>query len=314
MSIYWSGPTGGLGNRMLGLASASAVAGLLEKEIFFSWRNTPRCPCEYNELFSSISGLRIGHPPKLGQRIVQTDGWNPVRVVNDFEKSLRVEIDRETFWYRMVHTLRTLEYSHSVTSKLAKFHKLSSGTDSLAIHVRRTDRLIHHGRLYRHKLSAYRIARNTGLKKSLQYLLFPTPFVCRLENRTLLTLLKNFLSKYPTATYSLYCDSREEHDRVRQYFKDGGIPVMKYRAGYCGLPESGAWGTYGIRNTRVRDALVELLEMSRNHYIVQNNPASTFSLVAAIIGSVPIISRKPTHEFWQAIAEKLGAEPNSSTI
>ncbi len=195
MSIYWSGPTGGLGNRMLGLASASAVADVVESEICFSWRNTPRCPCEYNALFTSIPGLRISHPPKRSQKIVQTDGWNPVRIVNDFENNLRVEFDRETFWYRMVHTLRTVEYSHSVNKKLTESRNPLSGRDALAIHIRRTDRLVHHGRLYRHKHRAFRIARNTGLVKSLQYLLCSTSLTCHLENRTLSNLLKSFLKK-----------------------------------------------------------------------------------------------------------------------
>ena len=59
----------------------------------------------------------------------------------------------------------------------------------------------------------------------------------------------------------------------------------------------------------MQDAMVEMLCMTHASAILQNSPASTFSLAASIIGSVPIISRTPNHPFWLAVISELGSEP-----
>jgi hypothetical protein len=310
MPIQWSGPTGGLGNRMLALASASALAGLLDTQIGFTWLVTPACPCRYSDLFERIGGLRVEPLPGGRRKHVVTCGWNPIRIFKGFTSALDTRVKEADFYYEMIRALRALRYSDDVREKISGCAAIRRGDKHLALHARRTDRYRFHRTVYRQKLSAFSIVRNTGMIKSLQYLLLPESWVRCIENRYLGKLLEGFLAAYPDATYTLYSDSGTEIEDLKQFIKTAGIMDERHYPAFCSRLADGRGGQFGIRDVHPRDALVDLLEMSTSDQIAQDNPASTFSLVAAVIGGVKIISKQPTHAFWRRMQAVLKKPPN----
>ena len=310
MTIQWSGPSGGLGNRMLALASTSAIAGLLNAEIVFPWVNSPVCPCGYDDLFRHIPGIRVQRSGPSPGRIVQTDRWNPVRIGNDFERALGIKLNDEDYYLRFIQALRTMTFSDDVRYRLSRRTVSGDHRTVLSVHIRRTDRMPHHRKLYRHPFSAFRIARNTGFLKSMHYLSLPESMVVRMENKAMARIIRTFIRETPHAVYSVYSDSREGVQGMIRFCRAAGISEHRYAPGYPGSQGSDYWGEYGMRKTRIRDALVELVEMSESSGIIQNNPASTFALVASIRGRVPIVSKQPIHEFWRKITRVLGDTPN----
>jgi hypothetical protein len=310
MPIQWSGPSGGLGNRMLALASASALAGLLDTQIAFNWPETPDCPCRYTDLFQQIDGLRVEPMPGGHRNRVTTCGWNPVRIFKGFTAALGTRVEEADFYYAMIRALRALRYSDDVREKISDCTAIRRGHAHLALHIRRTDRYRFHRTVYRHKLYAFSIVRNTGMGKSLQYLLLPESWVRHIENRYLGKLLEGFLTACPDATYTLYGDSGTEIEDLKQFIKTVGIMDERHYPAFCSRLAAGRRRQFGIRQAHPRDALVDLLEMSTSDQIAQNNPASTFSLVAAMIGGVQIISKQPIHAFWRKMQAVLKKPPN----
>jgi hypothetical protein len=295
---------------MLALASAAALARLLDTQIAFTWPVAPDCPCRYADLFQPIGGLREDPMPGGRGRHVVTCGWNPVRIHESFTSALGTRVNAADFYYETIRALRTLRYSEYVREKISGCTATRRGDKHLALHARRTDRYRFHRSVYRQKLSAFSIVRNTGIKKSLQYLLLPQSWVRGMENRYLGELLQGFVAAYPDATYTLYGDSETELADLEQRIKTAGIMDQRHCPAFCSRLAGGRRGRFGIRDVHPRDALVDLLEMSTSHGIAQNNPASTFSLVAAMIGRVKIISKQPTHAFWRTMQAVLEIPPN----
>jgi hypothetical protein len=310
MGIEWSGPTGGLGNRMLALASASALSGLLGEEIGFTWDESDACPCRFGDLFSDIEGLREGRRAAGHTRRAKTCGWHPVRIRKGFEKALKVRTREDEYYYAMIRALRNFGYSDTIETDLAECRKNRGGKAILSVHLRRGDRYEHHRRVYRHHVYAFNIIRNTGYRKSLQYLLLPETRNRKNEYEDIRRRVTAHLKAYPGGAYTLYGDSKADLNHLNGFLAQSGIPAASYAPGFCSRREEELREAHGIRDTHPREALVELLEMATGHGIVQNNPASTFSLVAAIIGRVRINSRQPSHAFWLKIRKVLGAAPN----
>lgn len=311
MNIQWSGPVGGIGNRMLALAAASSLVKLLQSEIHFNWAEEPRCKCEYDEVFGEMPGLMVDRIESSGYSRIETGWKDPDGILKGFEEILHIKLDEETYYYQFLKSLRDLNYSEYVREQLSRCLKKCQGNYNLALHIRRTDRIVHHKKVYKHGFDAINIIRNTGIKKSIQYLFLPESVISQLENRYFTDILKKNFSNFPDSTYSLYCDSRDELESTLQYFRNAGIPDQHYLMSYCADPKNECWGEFGIRKTSMRDALVELLEMSKSSWIAQNNRASTFSVVAAIIGRIKIISQTPAHKFWRRIKAILGESPNT---
>lgn len=311
MSIQWSGPSGGLGNRMLALASASALAGLLDTQITFTWPVTPDCPCRYTDLFQQIDGLVVEPMPGGHRHRVVTCGWNPVRIFKGFTTALvGTRVEEADFYYAVIRALRAFRYSDNVWRKISGGTPDRRGHTHLALHTRRTDRYRFHRTVYRHKVYALSIMRNTGMAKSLQYLLLPESWVRNIENRYLGKLLQGFLAAYPGATYTLFGDSETEIEELKRFINAAGIMEGRHYPAFCSRSAAGCGGQFGIRDAHPCDALVDLLEMSTSDLIAQSNPASTFSLVAAMIGGVQIISKQPTHAFWRRMQAVLKQPPN----
>ncbi len=298
---------------MLALAAASALSKILHSKITFSWENSPVCPCEYSDLFKEIPGLKVNQASDKHRHYVKTDKWNPIRILNDFKQALRIEINEADYYHKFIKSLRAFEYNEYVTHRLSDCIKKLERNNNLAIHIRRTDRITFHKKVYIHKLFAIPIIRNTGIGKSLQYLLLPDSLIRRTENKYLFNLLKKNLACHPDSTYSLYSDSQYELEKANKYFIDSGIHTHHYHPGYCDAQGNGCWKKIGNRHTSMQDALIDLLEMSNSNRIAQNNPASTFALVSSIIGCVKIVSKQPMHEFWRKITTVLGEQPNAIT-
>jgi hypothetical protein len=296
---------------MLALAAASSLAKLLQSEIHFNWAEEPRCKCGYHEVFGEMPGLMVDKRESSGYSRIETGWKDPAGIFKGFEEALHVQLSEEVYYYQFLESLRDLNYSEYVRVQLSRCLKKRQGYNNLAIHIRRTDRINHHKKVYKHGFDALNIIRNTGIKKSIQYLFLPESVISQLENRYFTDILKKNLSNFPDSTYSLYCDSQDELEHTLQYFRNAGIPDQPYFMSYCADPKNKCWGEFGIRNTRMSDALVELLEMSNSSWIAQNNRASTFSVAAAIIGRVKIISQKPAHKFWRKIKAILGENPNT---
>ena len=241
---------------------------------------------------------------------VVTSGWNPVRIFKGFSSTLDTKVEEADFYYKMIRALRAFRYSDDVREKMSECTAIRRGDTHLALHTRRTDRFRFHRTVYRHQLSAFSIVRNTGMIKSLQYLLLPESWVRGIENHYLGKLLEGFLSAYPDATYTLYADSETEIEDLQQFINTAGMMDSRHYPAFCRRSADGRRGPFGMRDVHPRDALVDLLEMSTSDRIAQNNPASTFSLVAAMIGRVQIISKQPTHAFWRRMQAVLKKPPN----
>lgn len=310
MTIEWSGPTGGIGNRMLALSSVSALSRMLDTEIRFTWDDSPVCPCSFSDLFAQIEGAQEGIKGAGCARRVETCGWHPLRIRKAFETLLGVRIREDDFYYGMIRAMRGFRYDDAVNAQVAESGRNRGGKEILSVHLRRGDRYEHHHRVYRFHLYAFSIIKNTGFKKSLQYLLLSENRLRKIENENIRRLVEMHLNAFANGSYSLYGDSKGEIGRLAGFLRTSGIPPVKYSPGFCCHKKNERLKAFGIRDTYPREALVELLEMSTSCGIVQNTPASTFSLVAAIIGRAAIKSQQPSHAFWVRIREVLGTAPN----
>jgi hypothetical protein len=295
---------------MLALASASAISVLLHTEIDFHWSASPACPCHYDDIFQHIDGLRPHAAASRSRNRIVTSGWHPVRILKGFANALKVSVNEADYYYQLIRSLRTFRYSAYVRQRYGECRNERQGRENLSVHIRRTDRYAFQKAVYRQTIYAIGIMRNTGLAKSLQYLLLPESSLRKIENRYCLRLLDHYLHATPHATYSICGDSTLEIEAFSGLIQASGIPDDRYHPAFCTRQGEVAWGLFGIRATHPRDALVDLLEMSASTHIAQSNPASTFSLVAALIGGVPIISRRPSHGFWRKMRAVLGAPPN----
>lgn len=316
MVIQWSGANGGLGNRMLGLSSVLAISKLLNTEIAFEWRIDDACPSDYFVLFKKMPGLLINEMPTNSSVSVQSNGWDPLRIYRAFQTQLNHPIKIEDYLYYLIKSIQQFEYHDLVLDKFSQWLTKRSGTYNLGIHIRRTDRIKHHQQLLKRFLRSPKsdqvIIQAIGIRKTLQYLILPSSSISKMENKYLAKLTKKYLDKENDCTYTLYCDSQNELKECNEEFKKLGISSHRYFPSYCELFDSSTGDSgneLGKRETSVQDALVEMLGLSKSTWIAQNTSASSFSLVASIIGKVPIVTRQPTYPFWSTINTVLGKSP-----
>lgn len=310
MIVSWSGAEGGLGNRMLGIASALALSKILNSEITFTWNNNRNCPAEYADLFKAMPGLHVNNNPKDKLIQVKTSGWDPINIFEGFKTQIDNDLDLENFLFEFIRSLKDLPFSDYVKQQFLNWKKNLIVKTNLAIHIRRTDRIEHHKYLYKKIFSKQflYIIRSTGLIKSLQYTFFSPDYLKSIENNSMKKLLNQYLSDKPGITYSLYCDSFEDLIQTEKEFNNISYSLCYYPS-YCSINRDEIWGQFGVRKTQIQDALIDLLCMSASTWIAQNNSASSFSLVASIIGGTPIVTRQPTHNFWKKIIKIFDKKP-----
>jgi hypothetical protein len=317
MMIKWIGPGGGLGSRILALGSVLAISRIMQSTITFPWRLNSACPAGYHELFEEMPGIVVDNSLTNNDELIGTNDWEPMIIYQNFKERTKHTMPLEEYCVSFVEAIRSLQYKKSILDELALYYNCSEGNPRLAIHIRRTDRIMHHGKsLYgllstqSHKVKrSLTVIRNTGIRKTLQYSLLPENLIRSLENKQLAKACIEFLDRDDGSTYSIYADSNYELLSLQQDFRNLGISDARYIPSYCNAPGKSSWGAFGKRQTSMQDALIELLGMSMSAGILQNISASTFSICSSIIGSTPILTSQPKHLFWRSIKKTLGKFP-----
>lgn len=316
MVIHWSGPQGGLGNRIFGICSAITLARLAKADIAFDWHNNDECPADFNDLFQPITGVHIGKSRKDCDLQIESAPWNPIKIFFKFKNSLNIDTDEKEFILLFLKSLQELKYSNHINSAVETWIQHHKSTINIAIHVRRTDRIDHHKRSFKNLLrtqnleaSRY-IIRATGIGKTLEYALLPKKIICHIEDRRIVNSVRQYLTQNPLATYTLYCDSQTDLEQLKEKFVRTEINTNRFKPSHSDSSTHDVWQKNTFRKTSMQDALIDLLCMSKSNAIVQNNPASTFSVLASIIGKSDIVSRQPTHDFWVLAKKLLVLPPN----
>ncbi len=297
--LSWTGPIYGLGNRLLAMAAAAAVGSMVDRPVAFGWRNDDECPCDPEELFESSERMRIVANEPLADAELDTLEWDPLLILQRAQQILGKALPVRPFLEAFLHALRTLPIRSDILDQARAWSLAPErGDGNVALHVRRTDRIAHHRNVFERGAPINEIL-TFGVGKSLFYLVSSPERIRSVENRWLLRQLRSAAgSSMGERTYTLYCDSRSELELLESWLLRRASDL-----GYYPSPatEAEAWTTRQLRETSTRDALVELLAMSSASAIIQSNRTSTFSLVAALIGRAPIVSRRPAHRFWREI-------------
>lgn len=297
--LTWTGPIYGLGNRLLALAAAAAVGSMVDRPIAFGWRNDDECPCDADELFAASDRLTVVASEPLEDAELDTLEWDPLLILQRAREVTTRALPVRPFLEAFLENLRTLPIQADIHERARRWSQAPErGETNVAIHIRRTDRIAHHRNLFARGAPLNELL-TFGVGKSLLYLVSSPERIRDVEDREILRLLRRTIRRMTTrSTYTLYCDSRSELERLESW-------LLRRAAGLDYYPSPAttteAWDTGNLRETSARDALVELLAMSSASSIVQSNRTSTFSLVAALIGRTPIVSRRPAHRFWREI-------------
>lgn len=324
MALNWIGPSGGLGNRILALSSVLAISKMLETTISFPWVSNPSCTVAFHDLFDEMPGINIDKSIREKDNLFGKNDWEPIFIFQEFRNKTRHNINSEEFCILFLRAMRSLRFKESLLNEVSSYYTDRTTNKNLAIHIRRTDRLNHHKASLRGLLSAdinkvkhsIGIIKNTGVLKTLQFGLLPESISKQIENRNIVPKTTRYLREQNYNSYSIYADSIELTKELHQYFVRMGFSEQYYMPGYCANKAGKISGatTFGIRETSVQDAMIELLGMSKSSGIIQNNSASTFSLSSAIIGRTPILSSEPKHQFWRTIKKILGKYPNEVLV
>ncbi|MEX6633402.1 hypothetical protein [Hyphococcus lacteus] len=298
--IWWSGPIGGLGNRLIAIAAARAC--VPDRPINFHWINDASCPGEFHDLFKASPDWIVSPTPSSNCVMVETHPWEPFSIYEAFNDRLALGLSSAEFSHRFIHTLRTLPFKDEFPQH-AKVWRDSFKSDRLTgVHLRRTDR----AELHRKQFRAF-LLRKQGLNRELpfylnaMYGLLPEAIVHQYENVTIGMLLR----KHQTHSYVLFSDSAASVAAFDGIVQKIGIK----KASISDRIDNSA--EFALRETSLKGALLELLCLAQCNTIVQSNRASTFSLVAAIIGAKPILTPQTRYPFWQTIEAQTGYMANS---
>lgn len=322
MSLHWIGPAGGLGNRILALGSVLALSKLLDTTIIFPWISNSSCNVAYDELFDEMHGIKIDNS-LVGNQLFGVNDWEPVTIFREFNNHIHQTITAEEFCISFISAMRSLKFKKSLLNEFFSYYTEHRTHKNLALHIRRTDRIIHHKASLKGILTTdmkkvrynLKIIRNTGVFKTLQYGLLPENLSRKFEYRGIAKSTIRYLQKQNFGSYTIYADSFDLSNDLHHLIKNMGISDQYYIPGYCiGKADRTYKSDFGKRETSIQDAMIELLGMSKSSGIIQNNSASTFSLCSAIIGQTPILSSKPRHQFWKTIKKTLGKYPNEVSL
>ena len=119
----------------------------------------------------------------------------------------------------------------------------------------------------------------------------------------------NKIKKYGADKYAVFSDSTDGEALFSKMMRVGIIKkVVPVQDHDNQIVES------NLRKTNIEDAMIELLCLSKCDAIAQSNRASTFSLVAAMIGGKPILTPETRYPFYHAIKAETGMPPNSPVL
>ncbi|MEO1133210.1 MAG: hypothetical protein AAFX40_10950 [Cyanobacteria bacterium J06639_1] len=314
MPIQWIGVAGGLGNRLIALGSILALAKSLETENQFPRSIDPASSSEYGDLFEEMKGIRVCDRHEGKGAPIGKARWEPMGIFTDFKRTLNHSISLEEYCHHFVESMRSLRFRQDILNEYHSHYGRASVSNTLAVHIRRTDMLDRHRLSLREYFSndkrvkrrATHAFRALGMMKSIQYAVLSPEAIRTTENKYLARIIARELNADSRASYSIYVDSESEIDFFQQQLCRQGISDGRYFPSYCNVGQNSSWGTFGKRNTSTRDALIEILGMSASSGILQNMSASTFSICSSIMGGVPILTSQPTQWFWKSMQDVFG--------
>lgn len=316
-SYWWSGPIGGLGNRLIAIAAVKACIG--NRRVFFPWLNDSSCPGDFHEILDPIPNLRVGSiSPKNGIPL-NTHNWEPLSIYSQLNKELDLSLSKSEFCLGFVHALRHLPINSDLKDQATQWRQSRGCEPMIGVHIRRTDRMAQHRDEFRKA-----IFRNQGISRELPiglgaaYGIFPPGVISFYENTIIGAQLKKFKSQNKNFGFSIFVDNPQYIEGVKKMARWSGISNTTHlEPGPISL-ERTADADQGNRQTSLTNAVVDLLCLASCDAIIQSNRASTFSLVASIIGRTPIVSAKTGYPFWHAIetasAKALYGEGLSSQV
>jgi hypothetical protein len=317
MTIQWIGFHAGLGNRILALASILALSKIIQSTIVCPWSSNPGCPVSYHELFEDMPGLEINNNALRQGKLIGRNTWEPVLIYQDFKKELDLNISIEEYCLSFLKSIRSLKYNKSLLREFKSYYQKNEINTSVAIHIRRTDRVNFHRKSIHKLFSIDRkqakrnlfIIKNLGIRKSLCYGFLPVTIIRSFENQNIVKLYDRLLQENSDLNYSICVDSEWELRHLKRCIANAGIAEERYQPSYCNALWQNSWRSVGKRQTPIQHALIECLGMSMSAGILQNIPTSTFSICSSIIGNTPILTTAPRIPCWQIMKDKLGQFP-----
>lgn len=310
---WWTGPICGLGNRLIALAAVRAC--INEQVLYFPWSEDPSCPGAYEDILEPMDNLQPRHARARGWPVLQTHGWEPLQIYAELKEALALDLSLADFCKKLVLELRGLPFKEALSARALEWRNSKGDAPLVGVHIRRTDR----SALHRDQFRAF-LMRKQGLNRELPiylsalYGIFPSDFMSFYENVALVCALFSYKGEHEDFRYAVFSDSEQEISGFEKTAARAGIK-NELRLTQSPAQESGvSMKAQVLRQTTIQDAVIDLLCLSQCDAIAQSNRASTFSLVASIIGAKPIITPKTRYPFWLSVEENTALSPSDPTF
>ncbi|MEM9616469.1 MAG: hypothetical protein AAF936_00780 [Pseudomonadota bacterium] len=306
---WWSGPICGLGNRLVAIA---AVRACIDERVtvYFPWSNDPSCPGRYEDILETFPNLIPASAAPPDAIPLNTHGWEPLSIYAELSEALKLDLSLANFCKKFVFELRHLPFKADLADGARTWRQNIDEGPLVGVHIRRTDRSEHHRKEFRaFVMRKQGLSRELPLYLSAMYGFAPDSFMRFYENLVLVRSSRRIKQHGAGFWYAVFSDDTNEIRGFEEVAAFAGIDNSRHRitaAVNGGEIES---EQTRMRQTGIREAISDLLRLSQCDAIVQNNRASTFSLVASMIGATPILSAKTRYPFWLAIEEATGAAP-----
>jgi len=279
--LYWEHMTrSGLGDRMINLLAAQAIAWYECKSLLVRWpkkaKGHGRFPSYYS-LFRPVDGLLVldGERGKIPQGIkpeqlnLKAGFGLPANIVRNIaarsggrkQLSLADAIKLyNALGQRLVLNRKVTEMISSLVPKVR---------GAIGLHIRRGD-----------KTFGKEAASAAGIS---------TTMLEKLENTTTL-ILEEVLDRFPGITVFIASDTTFEKSKYsRLVVKKGGVPLTFRSKGHSGNQR---WVSY---TQGVHDALADIALLAHCSIVLQSSSMSSFSTLAAAMGNGKLINLLPEH-------------------
>lgn len=293
---------------MIAIAAVKACVG--ERVIYFPWSDDPSCPGRFEDVFNADPNLIPASGPASNATVLETHGWEPLTIYEQLRAALRLTLSLEEFCRNFVLELRSLKFRSGILDAVRDW-RVQCNETLLGVHIRRTDRTAHHkGQFQAFLMGKQGLNRELPVYLSAMYGLCPASFMSAYENVALVRSMRRFGKERNDLRYAVFTDNRREAL---------GFEKAAFRYGVAYVTEEGAVRSskraenrfdQGLRETSLRNAVIDMLRLSECDAIAQGNRASTFSIVASIIGAKPIITPGPLYPFWRVIKDANGCAAN----
>ncbi|WP_411817498.1 hypothetical protein [Hyphococcus sp. DH-69] len=238
--------------------------------------------------------------------MIETHPWEPFRIFNSLDAHFSLGMTEREFAFRFIQSLRSLPVRTVLNEKATAWRNNIQARKLVGVHLRRTDRAAHHRQQFRAFLMRKQgLNRELPLYLNIMYGVLPQGMVHFVEN----THIMNMIKKYGADKYAVFSDSMDGEASFSKMMRVGKIKkVVPVQDNDNQIVES------NLRKTNIEDAMIELLCLSKCDAIAQSNRASTFSLVAAMIGGKPILTPETRYPFYHSVKAEMGMPPNSAVL